>query len=285
MPDFTEAEISAPNVHLFLPRKPEYALRAMFWPNGVALIGASEDEGTLGHKCLKSVLAGGRFGGTVFPVNPKYEHDNPEIEGHGPVSYYFGDVTHLPDNSIDLAIVVTPPETVPGILDVLGDKQIVAAVVLSMGVDEAEISRIANHREMVVAGADSVGLLNAAHGLNVLLGDLIPLLHPPMPETGKPADEIKNLVPEGHSAAVMTYSLPPTAELMEVMASRSLEPVQYLSLGRGCCLDPQSLITYWMHDETIDVVLAQVEDQAQFSRLSTWISQVRPGKQVHLFLA
>jgi acetyltransferase len=43
-----------------------------FRPHTIAVIGASEREGSVGTVVLRNVLAGG-FAGAVYPVNPKYD--------------------------------------------------------------------------------------------------------------------------------------------------------------------------------------------------------------------
>ena len=49
----------------------------MLEARSVAVIGASEREGTAGHQTLLELRKGG-FDGLVYPVNPKYE----ELEGN-----------------------------------------------------------------------------------------------------------------------------------------------------------------------------------------------------------
>ena len=52
------------------------ALRAMLEARSVALVGASQKQGTPGNRMIRQLRVGG-FSGTVAAVNPKYD----EVEG------------------------------------------------------------------------------------------------------------------------------------------------------------------------------------------------------------
>src|SRR5690606_33950398 len=82
-------------------------LTSAFRPRSVAIIGASEREGSVGTVVLRNVLAGG-FTGRVYAVNPKYT----QVQG---ITCYFK-VNQLPA-APDLAVIVTPPTTVPGLIE------------------------------------------------------------------------------------------------------------------------------------------------------------------------
>ncbi|MEW6373623.1 MAG: bifunctional acetate--CoA ligase family protein/GNAT family N-acetyltransferase [Pseudomonadota bacterium] len=141
-------------------------LRSLFAPRSVALIGASERPGSLGATLLANLGAGG-FGGAVYPVNPKYT----EIAGQ-PV---YASVAALPATP-DLAIVCTPPATIPAIIRQLGEKGTRAAIVLSAGLHVARDERGRSLKQAMldaahpyllrILGPNSAGLLSPALGLN-----------------------------------------------------------------------------------------------------------------------
>ncbi|TGU53216.1 CoA-binding protein, partial [Mesorhizobium sp. M2D.F.Ca.ET.148.01.1.1] len=66
----------------------------------------------------------GGFEGEIWPVNPKYS----QVAGRR----CYATAAELPGVP-DLGVVVTPPETVPGIVRDLGEKGTRAAVVLTAG--------------------------------------------------------------------------------------------------------------------------------------------------------
>ena len=98
-------------------------LNYLFEPRSVAVIGASERPHSVGYTVMRNLLAGG-FGGPVMPVNPRYE------AVAGVLAY--PSVAALP-RAPDLAVIGTPPHSVPGIVAELGARGTRAAVVLTAG--------------------------------------------------------------------------------------------------------------------------------------------------------
>lgn len=98
-------------------------LDAFLRPSSVAVIGASDRPGSIGTLVLRNVIEGG-FRGEILPVNP--EHD--ELFGLRVVARV-QELARTPD----LAVVCTPPRTVPGIVAELAAKGTRAAVVLTAG--------------------------------------------------------------------------------------------------------------------------------------------------------
>ena len=92
-------------------------------PRSVAVIGASTEEGSVGGTLTKNVLAGG-FKGEIYLVNP--HHD--AIGGRR----CFLDIAALPE-APQLAVIATPPGTVPELVGALGKKGTRAVVVITAG--------------------------------------------------------------------------------------------------------------------------------------------------------
>jgi acetyltransferase len=72
---------------------------------------------------MNNIVAGG-FEGAIFPVNPKYQ----DVCGRR----CFARVADIPVVP-DLAVIATPPETVPGLIRELGEKGTRVAVVITAG--------------------------------------------------------------------------------------------------------------------------------------------------------
>ena len=81
-------------------------------PRSVAVIGASAEKGSVGSVLTENVLGGG-FAGKVFLVNPHSK----EIAGRP----CFASVAALPETP-ELAVIATPPKTVPDLVRQLGAK-------------------------------------------------------------------------------------------------------------------------------------------------------------------
>ena len=101
-------------------------LDALFRPQSVALIGASTREHAIGRVIATNLMSGG-FDGPVMPVNPLHD-------AIGGVLCY-PDVAHLP-RAPDLAIICTPPPSVPGLIGELGVRGTRGAIVISAGFNE-----------------------------------------------------------------------------------------------------------------------------------------------------
>jgi len=138
-------------------RNLEYAVS----PKSVVVVGATERVGSVGRVVFDNIVGGG-FEGEVWPVNPKH----PEVAGHR----CYGRVADLPGVP-DLAVIVTPPETVPGIVRELGEKGTRAAVVITAGLNHANGLRqamldAARPSLMRFIGPNTVGLMVPPAKLN-----------------------------------------------------------------------------------------------------------------------
>ncbi len=98
-------------------------MKRFFDPSSIAVIGASERSPSLGETVLRNLLEGG-FPGTLMAVNPR---GGERILGVP----RFGSVAALPE-APDLAVICTPPATIPRLVDELG-RQGVRAVLIVMG--------------------------------------------------------------------------------------------------------------------------------------------------------
>ena len=117
----------------------------------MAVVGATEAANTVGRTLLWNLVTS-PFGGTVYPVNPK----RPSVLG---VKAYKS-VSDLPEQ-VDLAVIVTPPPSVPGIIRECGENGVQGAVVISAGFKEigpegAELERQLLH-EAQEAGIRVIG--------------------------------------------------------------------------------------------------------------------------------
>jgi len=150
-------------------------LDRMFRPASVAVIGASNRERSVGRVLAQNLLSSG-FEGPVLPVNPRATAIGATLA--------YADVDALPF-APDLAVICTPPDTVPGILDALGRHGTRAAVVITAGFAE---TRTAEGRQLTqamldasrphllrIVGPNCVGILVPGIGLNASFAHLHPL--------------------------------------------------------------------------------------------------------------
>src|ERR1700745_3945370 len=101
-------------------------LHVFFAPKSSPVIGAPEKAGSVGRSILWNLISS-PFGGTVYPVNPK----RASVLG---VKAY-PSISAIPE-PVDLAVVVTPPPSIPGIITECGENGVQGAIVISAGFKE-----------------------------------------------------------------------------------------------------------------------------------------------------
>jgi acetyltransferase len=141
-------------------------LRRIFNPSSVVLVGASEDQGSIG-KTLTTNLTQGGFKGQVHLVNPRKN----KILG---LDAYPG-VTKLPE-AVDLAIIATPARVVPSIVEECGQRGIRGVIIVSAGFKETgpkglelekQITALQEKYEgMRIVGPNCLGVIRPSINLN-----------------------------------------------------------------------------------------------------------------------
>jgi len=140
-------------------------LNAIFAPNNVALIGATDKPGSVGRTLLRNLIDN-PFGGAVFPVNP----NRSSVLG----IRAYPSVSAVPDK-VDLAVVVTPARFVPGVIKECADLGIPGAIIISAGFKEAgeagvelerQVLAEARRGKMRLIGPNCLGVMRPMSGLN-----------------------------------------------------------------------------------------------------------------------
>src|SRR5574341_757621 len=101
-------------------------LDVFFAPENVAVIGATEMQGSVGRTLLWNLIST-PFGGAVFPVNPKRS----SVLG---IKAY-PSIAAVPEH-VDLAVVIVPAQACPGVIRQCGEAGVKAAIVISAGFKE-----------------------------------------------------------------------------------------------------------------------------------------------------
>jgi acetyltransferase len=148
-------------------------LNNFFNPQSLAVIGASESKGKVGHAVIKNIIDFG-FPGKIYPVNPKAE----KIMG---ISAYpsIGDI----QESIDLCIMIIPPKAVLEAIEQCGKAGIHSIVIISAGFKETgpegakleyDLINRARKWNMRIIGPNCVGIVNTSARLNATFSANIP---------------------------------------------------------------------------------------------------------------
>jgi len=148
-------------------------LEKIFNPKSVAIIGASDEEGSIGYVLMKNFLNSG-FEGEVYPVNIRKE----EISG---VKAY-KNVEQLP-KTVDLAVIATPAATVPDIVEQCGRVGIKGLIIISAGFKEVgaegkaledKILEIKQRYGLRIIGPNCLGVIRPSIKLNASFVDRMP---------------------------------------------------------------------------------------------------------------
>lgn len=140
-------------------------LKSIFSPRNVAVIGATEKEGSVGRTILWNLISS-PFGGAVFPVNPKRS----SLLG---IKAY-PTIADVPD-PVDLAVIVTPAPAIPGIISECIAAGVKGAIVISAGFKEVGPEGVELERQILeqtrksgmrVIGPNCLGVMNPMNGLN-----------------------------------------------------------------------------------------------------------------------
>ncbi len=142
-----------------------HPLTSFFRPRNVAVIGATEKAGSVGRTILWNLIST-PFGGTVFPVSPS----RPSVLG---IKAY-ARLADVPD-TVDLAVIVTPAPSVPGIIDECVAAGATCAIVISAGFKETGPEGAALERQVLdkarrgglrIIGPNCLGVMSPISGLN-----------------------------------------------------------------------------------------------------------------------
>ena len=207
-------------------------LEYLFQPRSVAVIGASQRPHSVGATVLANLLAGG-FTGPVMPVNPKYR----TLAGRE-VAQRVRQLPQVPD----LAVICTPPHTVPGLIAELGELGCRAAVVITAGLDAAHKAAMltaARPYLLRILGPNGVGLLVPGIGLNASFAHV-----PALP--GK-------LAFVSQSGAMVTG-------VLDWARSRQIGFSRFVSLGDSSDVDFGDVLDYLAGDSATQAILLYMED-------------------------
>ena len=143
----------------------ENPLTSIFAPKNVAVIGATEKEGSVGRTILWNLISS-PFGGAVFPINPK----RPSLLG---IKAY-PSIKDVPDQ-VDLAVIVTPSTSIPDLVSECVDAGVKGAIVISAGFKETGPDGVELERRMLenarkgglrIVGPNCLGVMSPVSGLN-----------------------------------------------------------------------------------------------------------------------
>ena len=235
------------------------SMQVLLQPASVAVIGASRRPGTIGHRLLADLLAGG-YTGRVHVVHPEAD----AVLGV-PAVRTIRDVA----GGADLAVVAVPAE---GVLDVVREcaaSRVRGLVVISAGFAETGPLGLARQRELVrvaranglrVVGPNSWGMVNADPDvrLNVSLVET-------MPAHGR--------------FGLFSQSGGLSVAVLDAVRRRGIGLSTFVSAGNRADVSGNDCLQYWEEDPATDVVglyLESIGNPRKFSRIARRLARTKP---------
>ncbi|HSF47351.1 MAG TPA: CoA-binding protein, partial [Burkholderiales bacterium] len=213
-------------------------LDRLFRPTSVAVVGASDRATSVGATVMRNLLTGG-FAGPIWPVNPKY------LMVAGQRAYAaIGKLPGIPD----LAVICTPPHTIPGVIVESGASGAKAAIVLTGGVSSGKTA----------TGASlTSAMLDAArpHLLRILGPNCVGLL---VPKIGLNASFAHTHALRGNLAFVSQSGALTTA-LLDWAKTNQIGFSHFISLGDSADVDFGDVLDYLASDSETRAILLYIE--------------------------
>ncbi|MHC1627754.1 MAG: acetate--CoA ligase family protein [Candidatus Nezhaarchaeales archaeon] len=216
-------------------------LKPLFYPNTIAVIGASDNPAKLGYLYIKNLVEGG-YKGTIYPINPKLA--GKEVLGFKS----YASILDVPDE-VDLALIAVSARLTLNVLKECSEKGVKAAIVFAAGFAEsmgdegkkmeAEMRRISEETGMVIVGPNCLGVVNLSIGLNTLVEAVIP----------KEAGKIAFI---SHSGSLMESFLTTSSE-------RGFYISKAISTGNEAATTLNDYLEYFIEDPETNVIAMYIE--------------------------
>ena len=215
-------------------------LDAIFSPKSVAVIGASNQPGKVGHDIFRNILRGG-YTGTLYPVNPK-------AKSVLSVKAY-PSLTEIPDE-IDLVIVIVSPKLAVKTVEEAVTKGVKGIVIVSAGFKEVggeglemenKIVSMCHDAGIALVGPNCLGVLNpnADTKLNASFSARMP--------------KVGNISFISQSGALC-------AAVLDFAAVREFGFSKFISVGNKADVDELDLLRYLHEDDDTEVIMIYMEE-------------------------
>jgi len=232
-------------------------LQHFFSPASVAVIGASNQPGKIGHDIVNNMKLSG-FEGAIYPINPKAT----EVLGFKA----YPSVTTI-EGPVDLAVIVIPARAVLGVMEECAEKGIDSVIIITAGFKEAgpegiemekELGEIARRAGIRVVGPNCLGIISTQTGLNASFA-------PVFPQRG--------------SLALMSQSGALATAILDWSVQNGIGYSKFVSFGNGLDVGVIDLLRAWEDDPETRVIVAYMEglrNGPEFMRVAREVSLKKP---------
>ena len=232
-------------------------LDKIFNPRSVAIIGASDEEGTVGYALMKNFTEHD-FEGKIYPVNIR------KTEIHGLKAYQT--VEQIPE-PIDLAVIATPAKTVPDIVEQCGKAGVKGIIIISAGFKEIgpegkaledKILEIKKKYSLRIIGPNCLGVIRPSIKLNATF----------ISKTPKPGN-----------IAFISQSGALGSAILDWAIHENIGFSNFVSIGSMIDVDFGDLIDYFGTDQKTRSILMYIEgltDARKFMSATRHFARTKP---------
>ncbi|NIM02593.1 CoA-binding protein [bacterium] len=233
-------------------------LEKLFYPKSIAVIGASRQEGKVGHSILKNLLQHG-YRGKIYPINPKAEEIF-RIRAYPTILGVQGE--------IDLAVIAIPSQFVPSVLKDCVNRKVGVVVIISAGFKESgkqgsqlerELVEIIRNSGVRVLGPNCLGVIDTGSSLNASFA------------AGMPCRG--NIAFFSQSGALCTA-------VLDWALEEGVGFSKFISLGNKADIDEVDLLLTLAEDGETKVILGYLEGISNGSRFMEVAREVSRKKPV-----
>jgi 4-hydroxybutyryl-CoA synthetase (ADP-forming) len=235
-------------------------------PKSIAIIGASDKEGSVGRAITSNILKG--YTGKIFPISQTREtvFDKKAYKNVLDVS-----------EEIDLAVIVTKNDVVPSVLEECGKKGIKGAIVITAGFKEVneegarlekQLAEISKQYHIRIIGPNCLGVMNLA------------------PQTMMNSTFLK-VTPKSGGIALVSQSGAICAALVEDASAQGIGFSAVISMGNKVDLNEVDMLKMLAEHEQTKVIVMYLEDMAngrEFLRVCKQITRLNRVKKPILVL-
>ena len=235
------------------------SLRPFFRPKSVAVVGASRDLSSIGHRILEALVLN-RFQGPVYPVNPK-------AAVVGCIRAY-PSARELPE-PMDLAILAVPRDAVLGVVDECAARGVRALVIITAGFAEVNpegrelqqrlVEKVRGYG-MRLIGPNCLGVFNTAPAVR-LNASFSPVFPPP------------GRIAMSSQSGALGLAILAAAQRFGLGLST------FVSVGNKADVSGNDLLQYWEEDDDTDVILLYLEsfgNPRRFARIARRVGRRKP---------
>jgi acyl-CoA synthetase (NDP forming) len=224
-------------------------LEKLFRPRSIAIVGASPKRGTARNTLVRVLMKHG-YPGEIYPITPS----NAEVEG----LKAYPSIDALPA-APDVALIITPAETVPDIVAACGTRGVRAAIVYSAGFEEVEAGKqharrlveAARANDVVVLGANCQGLWSVRERAVLSFGGA--------------AFGVESLK---HSpVALISQSGALSSAIGKYLQNSGVGCSYIVSVGNETCIDLLDVLAWMIEQDDVRVIALYLEGMSRAQRI------------------